>query len=145
MTKMQRGSLGSSVSWIDTYRNNMTLNIPGCSVRKHAIYLKYSNIIMYGYSAIFFKCKLLGLPICIPFKLEWLSTHILSSSLIALVTYRHVKNWFTHLLDRRPTTSCLDSKLFLIFKNKNKIYDIYTGYCLFYCLTFNCDCDLRLT
>ena len=46
------------------------------------------------------------------YELEWLSRDNLSSPLFALVIYRHVKNWFTHLLDRSQTTSCLDSKHF---------------------------------
>ena len=36
----------------------------------------------------------------------------LSSPLFALVTYRHVRNWITHLLDGSQTKSCSDSKQF---------------------------------
>ena len=54
---------------------------------------------------------------------RWLSRDNLS--LFALLTNRHVKNWFTHLLDRSQTTSCLDSKLFLnTYEPKISIYDI---------------------
>ena len=45
------------------------------------------------------------------------------------MTYRHVKNWFTLLLDRSQTTSCLDSKLFLyifIFINQKFQFMIFT-------------------
>ena len=79
---------------------------------------------------------------------EWLSRNNLSSPLFARVTYRHVKNWFTHLLDRSQTISCLDSKLFFktcIYEQNISIYDIYTSQWPFYCLTFKCDLDLQLT
>ena len=32
--------------------------------------------------------------------------------LFALVTYKHMKNWFTHLLDRSLTTACLKTNFF---------------------------------
>ena len=43
--------------------------------------------------------------------LEWLSRDKLLSLLYALVTYRHVTNWLTHLLGRSQITSSLDSRL----------------------------------
>ena len=57
--------------------------------------------------------------------LEWLSRDNLSSPLFASVTYRHVKNWVTHSLDRNQT-SCLDSKLLLTFINQNFQIMIFT-------------------
>ena len=47
-------------------------------------------------------------------ELERLSRDNFSSLLFALVTYKHVKNWFTHSLHKSQTTSCLDSNFFLI-------------------------------
>ena len=58
--------------------------------------------------------------------LEWFSRDNLLSLPFALVTYRHVKNWFTHLRDRSQITSCLDSKLFLIFMNQKFQFMIFT-------------------
>ena len=60
-------------------------------------------------------------------RILWLSRDNLSSPLFALVIYRHVKNRFTHLLDRIQTTSCSDSKhFFLIFMNQKFQYMIFT-------------------
>ena len=59
-------------------------------------------------------------------KLKWLSRDNLSSQLFALVTYRHMKNWFTHLLDRSQITSCLDSKLFLILMYQKFKFMMFT-------------------
>ena len=50
----------------------------------------------------------------------------LSSPPFALVTFRHVKAWFTHLLDRRQITPCLDSKLLSIFMNQTFQILIFT-------------------
>ena len=58
-------------------------------------------------------------------KVEWMSRDNLSSLLFALVTYRHVKHWFTHLLDRSQTL-CLDSKFILIFKNQKFQFMTFT-------------------
>ena len=70
-------------------------------------------------------------------KLEWLSRDNFSSPLFSIVTYRYVKNRFTHLLDRCQITSCLDSKLFSIFMNQKFQFMIYTSQWPFYHLTFN--------
>ena len=43
-----------------------------------------------------------------------------------------MKNWFTHLLDRSQTTSCLDSKLFFnIYQPTISLCDIYVRQYLF--------------
>ena len=48
----------------------------------------------------------------------------LSSLPFALVTYRQVKNWFTHLLDRSQTAPCLNSTLFHTYGPKISIFDM---------------------
>ena len=78
-----------------------------------------------------------------PEKLECLTSRDnLSSPLFALGTYRHVKNWFTHLLDKSQTTSWLDSN---IYEPKISINDIYTSQWPFYYLAFKCDLGHQLT
>ena len=44
-----------------------------------------------------------------------------------LLTYRHVKNLFTHLLDRGQLTSYLKRIFFNIYEPEISIYDVYTS------------------
>ena len=51
---------------------------------------------------------------------------LVTYSFNALVTYRPVKNWVSHSLDTSQITSCLDSKLLLIFMNQNFQFMTFT-------------------
>ena len=95
------------------------------------------------------------------FQLEWFSRDNFFSPLLTLVTYGHVQNWFTHLLNRGQTTS---QQIFFMNHKFQLIVFIYFEipcinvqvmtwtrgfflliYKLFYHLTFNCALDLQLT
>ena len=70
----------------------------------------------------------------LPKQLEWLPRDNLLRQLFALVTYGHVKNWFTHLLIWSQTTSCLDRKLWYLRTKNFNLWYLHLSM-TFYCST----------